>query len=114
MEPAECLRFARYLSPNGTAIINTHVVPAATRDYPPMEGLVQALTTACGRVIAYDATRLALEAGHLQTLNVVMLGTLAHLLSLATLEGVIAEYVPKKALKANVRAFKLGQKMIKA
>jgi Pyruvate/2-oxoacid:ferredoxin oxidoreductase gamma subunit len=43
-----------------------------------------------------------------------MLGTLAHLLPLATLEGVIAEYVPKKALEANVRAFKLGQKMIKA
>ncbi len=114
MEPAECLRFARYLSPNGTAIVNTRVVPAAARDYPPVEGLVQALTATCGRVIAYDATRLALEAGHPQTLNVVMLGTLAHLLPLSTLEGVIAEYVPKKALEANVRAFKLGQKVVKA
>ena len=114
MEPAECLRFARYLSPTGTAIINTHVVPAGGRDYPPVGGLVQALSASCGRVIAYDATRLALEAGHPQTLNVVMLGTLAHLLPLSTLEEVIAEYVPRKALEANVRAFKLGQKLAKA
>ncbi len=109
LEPAECLRFARYLSPDGTAIINTHVVPAAGSDYPPVASLIKALAVTCGRVIAYDATSLALEAGHLQTLNIVMLGTLAHLLPLTTLEDVIAEFVPKKALEANVRAFKLGQ-----
>jgi indolepyruvate ferredoxin oxidoreductase beta subunit len=113
LEPAECLRFARYLSPEGTAIINTHVVPAAGSDHPSVASLIQALAATCGRVIAYDATRLALEAGHPQTLNVVMLGTLAHLLPLTTLEDVIAEFVPKKALEANVRAFKLGQKYSK-
>jgi Pyruvate/2-oxoacid:ferredoxin oxidoreductase gamma subunit len=43
-----------------------------------------------------------------------MLGTLAHLLPLSTLEDVIAEYVPKKALEANLKAFKLGQKVVKA
>ncbi len=64
MEPAECLRFGRYLSPKGTAIINTHVVPAGSRAYPPVADLIHALTAACGRVIAYDATYLALEAGH--------------------------------------------------
>jgi indolepyruvate ferredoxin oxidoreductase, beta subunit len=111
LEPAECLRFARYLSPEGTAIINTNVVPAAGRDYPPVRDLIGALNATCKRVIAYDATRVALEAGHPQTLNVVMLGTLAHLLPLSTLEGVVAEYVPKKALDANVRAFKLGQQV---
>ncbi|MGZ4924744.1 MAG: indolepyruvate oxidoreductase subunit beta [Halobacteriota archaeon] len=109
LEPAECLRFARYLSPDGTAIINTHVVPAAGSDYPPVASLIQALAATCGRVIAFNATRLAIEAGNAQTLNVVMLGTLAHLLPLTTLEDVIAEYVPKKALEANVRAFKLGK-----
>jgi indolepyruvate ferredoxin oxidoreductase, beta subunit len=114
MEPVECLRFARYLSPNGTAIINTRVVPAGGKDYPPVANLLQALTATCRRVIAYDATRLALEAGHPQTLNVVMLGTLAHLLPLCTLEDVIAEFVPKKALAANLKAFKLGQKAFKA
>ncbi len=88
-------------------------MPAAGSDYPPVASLIQALAATCGRVIAYDATRLALEAGHPQTLNVVMLGTLAHLLPLTTLEDVIAEYVPKKAQEANVRAFKLGQKYSK-
>ncbi|MGZ4863243.1 MAG: indolepyruvate oxidoreductase subunit beta [Halobacteriota archaeon] len=113
MEPAECLRFARYLSPQGTAILNTHVVPAAGGVYPAVENLLKALAASCRRVIAYDATRLAIEAGHPQTLNVVMLGTLEHLLPLSTLEDVIVEYVPKKALEANAKAFKLGQKYSK-
>jgi len=113
LEPAECLRFARYLSPQGTVIINTHVVPAAGSDYPPVANLLQVLAATCGDIIAYDATRLALEAGHPQTLNVVMLGTLAHLLPFNTLKDVIAEYVPKKALEANMRAFELGQKYSK-
>jgi len=39
-----------------------------------------------------------------------MLGTLAHLLPLSTLEDVIAE----KALEANLKEFKLGQKVVKA
>ncbi len=43
-----------------------------------------------------------------------MLGTVAHLLPLSTLEDVIAEFVPNKALEANVRAFKLGKNVFKA
>ncbi len=113
LEPAECLRFARYLSPQGTAIINTHVVLAAGSDYPSVANLLRVLAATCGGIIAYDATRLALEAGHPQTLNVVMLGTLSHLLPFTTLKDVIAEYVPKKALEANLRAFELGQKYSK-
>jgi len=114
MEPAEGLRFARYLSPKGTAIINTNVVPATSSDYPPVANLVKALKDTCERVIAYDATRLALDAGHLQTLNVVLLGTLSRMLPLSTLEEVVAEHVPKKALDANIRAFKLGQRVFDA
>jgi indolepyruvate ferredoxin oxidoreductase beta subunit len=72
---------------------------------------VKALNGTCERVIAYDATRLALDAGHPQTLNVVLLGTLSRLLPLSTLEDVLAEHVPKKALDANIRAFKLGQQV---
>jgi indolepyruvate ferredoxin oxidoreductase beta subunit len=113
LEPAECLRFARYLSSRGTAIINTHVVLAAGSDYPSVANLLRVLAATCGGIIAYDATRLALEAGHPQTLNVVMLGTLSHLLPFTTLKDVIAEYVPKKALEANLRAFELGQKYSK-
>jgi len=111
IEPAECLRFARYLSPKGTAVINTVPVPAASLDYPAVENLVKALTDTCERVIAYDAARLALVAGHPLTLNVVMLGTLSRLLPLTALEDVVAEHVPKKALDANIRGFKLGQRI---
>ena len=98
MEPAEGLRFAGYLSPKGTAIINTNVVPAASSYYPPVANLVNALKDTCERVIAYDATRLALDAGHPQTLNVLLLGTLSRMLPLSTLEDVLPNTCPKKLL----------------
>ncbi len=109
LEPAECVRFAKYVSPNGTAIVNTHPIPAPGVTYPPVNTLLDVLSLTCQRVIAYDATKLALEAGNLKTLNVVMLGTLSHFLPLSTLEEVIALSVPGKALEANIRAFQLGK-----
>ena len=72
--------------------------------------MVNAFKDRCEHVIAYDATRLALDAGHPQTLNIVLLGTLSRVLPLSTLEDVVAEHVPKKALEANIKAFKLGQR----
>jgi Pyruvate/2-oxoacid:ferredoxin oxidoreductase gamma subunit len=36
------------------------------------------------------------------------------MLPLSTLEEVVAEHVPKKALDANIRAFKLGQRVFDA
>lgn len=107
--PAECVRFARYVSPNGTAIVNTCPVPAPGITYPTVETLVDVLSLTCQRVIAYNATKLALEAGNSKTLNVVMLGTLSRFLPLSTLEGAIADNVPTKALAANLKAFQLGK-----
>jgi indolepyruvate ferredoxin oxidoreductase beta subunit len=72
---------------------------------------VKALTDTCERVIEYDAAQLALDAGHPQTLNVVMLGTLSRMLPLTALEDVVAEHVSQKALDANIRGFKLGQRI---
>ncbi len=109
LEPAECVRFARYVSPNGTAIVNTCPVPAPGITYPPVKTLIEVLSLTCQRVIAYNATKLALEAGNSKTLNVVMLGTLSRLLPLPTLEQTIADNVPTKALAANLKAFQLGK-----
>ncbi|MGZ4903502.1 MAG: indolepyruvate oxidoreductase subunit beta [Halobacteriota archaeon] len=112
LEPAECVRFARYLSPIGTAIVNTRAIPAPNTKFPPVRELIDALRVICQRVIAYDATKLALEAGNLKTLNVVMLGTLSRLFPLSTLEDVIVENVPRKALEANLTAFRLGKSVV--
>ncbi|MDD1721739.1 MAG: indolepyruvate oxidoreductase subunit beta [Euryarchaeota archaeon] len=112
LEPTECVRFARYVSPNGTAIVNTCPIPAPGITYPPVSTLIDVLSLTCQRVIAYNATKLALEAGNPKTLNVVMLGTLSRFLSLSTLEEAIADYVPKKALAANLKAFRLGKNAV--
>ncbi len=116
LEPIECFRFARYLSPLGTAIINTSLFPAPLRGtkYQLVEELIDVLHTVCRRVIAYDATKLAIEAGNPKALNVVMLGTLSTLFPLASLEEVIEESVPKKATEANLKAFQLGRRVVEA
>ncbi len=116
LEPIECFRFARYVSPLGTVIINTHPFPVSLHStkYPSVEELADVLRSICRRVIAYDATKLALEAGNPKTLNIVMLGTLSTLFSLPTLEEVVAESVPRKAREANLKAFELGKDAVNA
>jgi hypothetical protein len=78
-------------------------VLAASSDYPQVTDLLKALSEICERVSAYDATWLAMDAEYPQTLNVVMLSTLSRLLPLTTIEDVVAERVPKKALDVILR-----------
>jgi Pyruvate/2-oxoacid:ferredoxin oxidoreductase gamma subunit len=111
MVPAEGFHFAHCLSSSETAIIDTASVLAASPGYPQVTDLLKALSEICERIIAYDGTRLAMDAGLIQTLNVVMLSTLARLPPLTTIEDVVAERIQKKALDANIRAFKLVQRV---
>jgi hypothetical protein len=59
--------------------------------------LLAALSATCKRAVVHYAAELTF-VGNLQTLNVVMLGTLSRTPSRSMLESIIAETVPKKAL----------------
>jgi len=79
LEPGEALRFARYLSPEGVALINTRpvfppTVTAGLASYPPIPKILSSLSQHCSRVLDMDATALAGKAGTAQAMNVVMLG----------------------------------------
>ena len=116
LEPGEALRFARYLSPEGVALVNTRPVLPATVTaglacYPPIPEILSALREHCRRVVDMDATALASQAGTAQAMNVVMLGALSSLIPLSEddLLSALAQVVPARFLEANKRAFALGK-----
>ena len=116
LEPGEALRFARYLSPEGVALVNTRPVLPATVTaglacYPPIPEILSALREHCRRVVDMDATALASQAGTAQAMNVVMLGALSSLIPLSEddLLCSLAQVVPARFLEANKRAFALGK-----
>ncbi|MDD1732774.1 MAG: indolepyruvate oxidoreductase subunit beta [Methanothrix sp.] len=116
LEPGEALRFARYLSPEGVALVNTRPVFPATvtaglASYPPIPKILSSLSQHCSRVLDMDATALAGKAGTAQAMNVVMLGALSCFIPLSE-EGILqslAQVVPTRFLEANKRAFALGK-----
>lgn len=116
MEPAEALRYATYLSPDGVALVNTTPVMPVTvttgqATYPPLEDILAPIRNACSEVRAMDATGLAAKAGSPQATNVVMLGTLSKHLPIeeATLLSALSETVPARFLEINRKAFELGK-----
>lgn len=116
MEPAEALRYAHYLSPEGVALVNTRPVMPVTvttgqARYPSIEEILAPLREACSQVWAMDATGLAATAGSPQATNVVMLGALSRHLPIeeSTLLQALSETVPARFLGINMKAFELGK-----
>jgi len=116
LEPAEALRFAHFLSPEGVALVNTNPVLPVTvttgkSRYPSLEEIISPLRSVCKEVMAMDATALAKGAGTAQAMNVVMLGALSKYIPLSEemLMDAIREVVPPKYLDINRRAFDLGK-----
>lgn len=116
LEPGEALRFARYLSPEGLALVNTRPVLPATvtaglASYPPIPKILSSLSEHCSRVLDMDATALAGKAGTAQAMNVVMLGALSRFIPLSeeSILQCLAQVVPARFLEANKRAFALGK-----
>lgn len=116
MEPAEALRYATYLSPEGVALVNTRPVMPVTvttgqARYPSIEEILAPLREVACEVKAMDATGLAAKAGSPQATNVVMLGAIAGYLPIeeATLLSALSETVPARFLEINRKAFELGK-----
>jgi indolepyruvate ferredoxin oxidoreductase beta subunit len=116
LEPAEALRFAYFLSPQGVALVNTRPVLPVTvttgvASYPHLDEMLAPLEGLCRTVKAMDATALAKKAGTAQAMNVVMLGALARYIPLPEdlIQAALCDVVPPKYLEANKKAFSLGK-----
>lgn len=119
LEPMEALRYADYLKEGGVAIINTEpVIPVTVTSgmakYPEVSKVLEALAHKY-TVKAFNAGKLAEDAGSRLAMNTVMVGAASNYLPISKerlLESV-KSLAPKKTVELNVKAFELGRKETK-
>ncbi|MFH1125156.1 MAG: indolepyruvate oxidoreductase subunit beta [Pseudomonadota bacterium] len=116
-EPSETIRALRKCNKNAVVITNTHPVPPFTvalgkAEYPPVPATMDKLSGRVKKLIAFDGTALALQAGSALALNMVMLGALAGSgkmpLEARSIRETIREKTRKAFVETNLKAFDLG------
>jgi indolepyruvate ferredoxin oxidoreductase beta subunit len=117
LEPSEALRNITFLSESSLVNLNTrklvpYTVYSEESKYPSLEEIQERLTKVAKKIILLDATRLAQEAGNLQSTNVVMLGSLFGTgqmpIKVETIKAVIRERFSAQVAAVNIKAFDLG------
>lgn len=121
-EAAEGMRWRHMLKADGIALMNTAklvppVVELGLYDYP--EDPIAAMKAAGTRVVAFDATSIALELGDIRLGNTVMLGAIADHLPFSAevlLDCVLKRFTRKgeKVVEQNRRAFEAGRAAVGA
>jgi indolepyruvate ferredoxin oxidoreductase beta subunit len=116
-EPSETIRAAGKCNANTVVITNTAPVPPFTvalgkASYPDVQNAMELMAGQVKKLIAFDATSLALKAGSSLALNMVMLGALAKSgavpLSQDLFVRVIKEKTKKQFVDVNLNAFEMG------
>lgn len=105
-EPLEALRYLSYLGKDSKLIVNNN--PLDVENYPRIEELLKEIRKQKNSLLV-DAKKLAIEAGHPLTQNIVMLGAASKHLPVKkrVLEENIRKGV-KRAVEENLKAYKLG------
>jgi indolepyruvate ferredoxin oxidoreductase beta subunit len=82
-------------------------------EYPDVDLIVEFLER-YHKVIAFDAVKIASEAGSRQAANVVMVGAASGYLPLdvGTMLDCVKKMVPPKTIDINVKAFEMGRAMV--
>ncbi|MFC1791424.1 indolepyruvate oxidoreductase subunit beta [Gemmatimonadota bacterium] len=113
LEKLEALRYAHFVKPEGTIIVNDHSVePVRMGDQRPYpEEAFDFLREKGFNVVVVEATAKAIELGNYRAANVILLGALAAHLEIPpeVWEETLKERVPQKLLELNQRAFRAGE-----
>jgi indolepyruvate ferredoxin oxidoreductase beta subunit len=116
LEKLEALRYAHFVKPGGTVIMNDHKVePARMADPRPYPDDAAALLEGRGlEVVVVEATRKAIELGNYRAANVILLGTLAGHLDIPdqVWKKTLEERIPDRLLPLNQRAFAAGMESV--
>ena len=113
-ELLEAARWLPFLREDGQIVTNIQQIdpmPVVTgaMEYP--ENLVEKMLAAGAKVDAMDCVALALEAGNVKAVNLVLLGRLSHYFDFSdeAWQKAIEACVPAKFLEINKKAFELGK-----
>lgn len=113
LEKLEALRYAHFVKPGGTIVVNDHAVePIRTADHRPYpHEAIEFLRGKGFNVIAMGATKTAIELGNHRAANVVLLGALAECLDIPgdVWDRVLRERIPERLLSLNQQAFAAGR-----
>ncbi len=116
-EPSEAIRAAIKCNSRSWVITNTRPVPPFTvalgqDEYPDIQATLDKIAQRVEKLIAFDATELALKAGSAMSMNMVLLGALARTgkipLEPDLFRKVIREKTKKAFVETNLKAFDLG------
>jgi indolepyruvate ferredoxin oxidoreductase beta subunit len=119
-EPLETMRILGRCNKKTIVITNAQPLPPFTvavgqGKYPPVDEILHKIQTKVGKVIALHGNDLALEAGNVLSLNMVMLGALVGTGATPVTEEVmkktIRESTKKAFLESNLKAFDLGKEV---
>jgi len=115
LEKLEALRYAHFVKPGGTIIINDHKVePIRVGDERPYpDDAIDFLSDKGFNVVAVNATEEAIELGNHRAANVVLLGALSGSLDITeeVWERTLQQRIPDKLLELNQHAFAAGQNL---
>ncbi len=112
-EVLEAARWLPHLKPGGVIVTSTQQInpmPVITGAAAYPEHLIDDIRALGVDIRAYDALRIAEEAGSARASNVALIGLAADTLgfSLPVLRDAVAACVPAKALDLNLKAFDLA------
>ena len=117
LEKLEALRYAHFVKPGGTIIVNDHKVePIRVGDERPYpEDAIESLESKGFNVVAVNATEKAIEVGNHRAANVVLLGALAASLDIPdeVWDETLKTRIPEKFLSLNQQAFSTGRQITK-
>ena len=113
-EKMETLRYLDYVKESGTVIINTEeIYPPAVNlgDVPYPKNVCEEVRRFFLSVKSVNAAALAIRAGNIRTVNMVLLGALSGCLHLSPelWEKIIDDSFPFKLIAVNRKAFHLGR-----
>jgi indolepyruvate ferredoxin oxidoreductase beta subunit len=116
-EKLEALRYAHYVKPRGTFVVNDHVIRPigmpgeAERPYP--EDVIGFLRKKGYEVLLVPAISEAVSLGDKRCANVVLLGVLSTRLDLAdeSWRSALADRLPASTLERNLLAFDTGRRL---
>ena len=113
MEKLEALRYAHFVKPGGTVLVNDHEVePIRTADDRPYPKDAVAFLEEKGFAVeAIRATEIAVGLGNHRAANTVLLGALSQRLQIpqATWGKTLEDRIPARLLELNKRAFEEGR-----
>jgi len=114
-EPLEALRAIDKIRKDAHLIVNLTPIPPFNinaGEYPPVDEIIEKLRRFSGNVYAFDADRVALEAGHPLSMNMAILGAATATPDFPLSQDAIIESMkanlPSKLFKVNLKAFNRG------